>query len=105
MRTFIHAVNEIICEVLDDFYHEGWESIFELFFTYLANSSTTGFDRLVADAVTDYVCNTLSDDFVLTDEMISAIYALYENCAGDFRSRMREHIETKVNYSDLCEVA
>ena len=105
MCTFIHAVNEIICEVLGDCYHEGWESIFELFFTYLANSSTTGFDRLVADAVTDYVCNALSDDFLLTDDMIAELYAQYENYAGDFRSRMREHIESKVNFSDLCEVA
>lgn len=105
MRTFIHAVNEIICEVLDDFYHEGWKSIFEFFFTYLANSSTTGFDRLVADAVTDYICEMLPDEVELSHREIEIMYALYENYADRFEQRVRAHITRKVNYSDLCEVA
>jgi len=63
MKKFVNEVNQIMREVLGDRYHEGWEAIFEMFFTYLINSNTVAFDRLVADAVTDYLCEALADTY------------------------------------------
>ena len=105
MKKFVNEVNQIMRAVLADRYHEGWEAIFEMFFTYLINSNAVSFDRLVADAVTDYLCEALADTYELSHKEIEIMYSLYENYADRFKYRVCKHISNKVYYGDLCEVA
>ena len=105
MKKFVIEVNRIMREVLNNRHHRGWEAIFEMFFTYLVNSKTVGFEKLVADAVTDYLCEVLADDYELSHKEVEIMYALYENYADRFNAQVCKHIRNKVYYGDLCEVA
>lgn len=97
MKKLINNIDRIMQEVLGDSCHVGWEAIFELFFTALADSSDINFGRLVAEAVTDYVCEELPDDFVLSHKDVQTMYAVYANYAGEFEFVVRNHITNNSN--------
>ncbi len=105
MKKFSKEVNHIMREALNSKDNETWTDIFETFFNCLINSNNVGFSKLVADAVTDIVCETLSDEWVLNKAEIDLLYTLYGNYADRFEEQVRRHISRKVYAGDLCEPA
>lgn len=84
---------QIICKVLENHQHEGWEMVFESFFTYLCESnSDVTFGKCVADAVTDMVCECLPDDIELNKSDIDLLYSLYADYADEFEEGVRGEI-------------
>lgn len=105
MKKFTKQVNHIMREVLSSKDNETWTDILETFFNYLINSNSAGFPTLVADAVTDNVYNTLSDEWDMAQNNIDLLYVLYDNYADRFEEQVRTHISRKVYAGDLCEPA
>ena len=97
MKKFINKIDRIMQDVLGDSCHVGWEAIFERFFTALADSTDISFRKLVAEAVTDYVCEELPDDFVLSHKDVKTVYVVYANYAGEFESLVRNRITNNSN--------
>lgn len=96
---------KIISEVLADPQHEGWSTVLAYFFTSLCDEgSNATFEKCVADAVTDMICDYLPDDVELDKPDIDLLYALYAEYASRYEARVQEHIMRKVYHSDLCEV-
>lgn len=99
-------IYRIIYEVLADCQHDGWKLVYEFFFTNLCDDGNTDvtFEKCVANAVTDMVCEYLPDRMILDEVSINLLYSLYAEFADEFEKRVQEHIMRKVYHSDLCEV-
>lgn len=82
---------KIICEVLADRQHEGWSMVFDFFFTNDEGVDIT-YDKRVADAVTDMICEYLPDDIELTKSDVDLLYSLYADYADEFEEGVRGEI-------------
>ena len=98
-------IYRIIYMVLSDCQHDGWKMVYEFFFTCLCDDgSNTTFEKSVANAVTEMVCEYLPERMILDEVSINLLYGLYAEFADEFEKRVREHIMHKVYHSKLCEV-
>lgn len=94
---------KIICEVLADRQHEGWSMVFDFFFTNDEGANIT-YEKRVADAVTDMICEYLPDDVELNKSDVDLLYSLYADYADEFEERIRGHILCKIYRTDFFDM-